>query len=46
MESAKNPTYAKIVKSMLGYVKGFDNVRNVEGRFRSGTNLKRYPVIK
>jgi TRAP-type mannitol/chloroaromatic compound transport system substrate-binding protein len=46
LEAAKNPDYAKIVKSMIDYLKGFDKVRDMEGRFRSGTSLKKYPVIK
>jgi len=45
-ESAKNPDYAKIAKSMVSFVKGFDEVRKVEGRFSSGTALKYYPNIK
>ncbi len=45
-ESAKNPDYAKIAKSMVNYLKEFDKVRNLEGRFRAGTSLKKYPDIK
>ncbi len=46
MESAKNPDYAKIAKSMIDFLKGFDKVRLMEGRFNSGTPLKKYPDIK
>jgi len=46
MEAAKNPDYAKIAKSMIDFLKGFDKVRNIEGRFKSGTPLKKYPEIK
>ena len=46
MESAKNPDYAKIAKSMINYLKRFDKVRDMEGRFKSGTGLKIYPEIK
>lgn len=46
MESARNPVYAKIAKSIIDYLKGFDQVRNMEGRFSSGTSLKNYPEIK
>jgi TRAP-type mannitol/chloroaromatic compound transport system substrate-binding protein len=46
MEAAKNPDYAKIAKSMVDYLKRFDRVRVMEGRFRSGTPLKKYPDIK
>lgn len=45
-ESAKNPDYAKIAKSMVNYLKEFDAVRNLEGRFGAGTSLKKYPNIK
>jgi len=45
-ESAKNPDYAKIAKSMVNYLKEFDKVRNLEGRFGAGTSLKKYPNIK
>jgi TRAP-type mannitol/chloroaromatic compound transport system substrate-binding protein len=46
MEAAKNPDYAKIAKSMVDFLKGFDKVRQMEGRFKSGTALKKYPEIK
>jgi TRAP-type mannitol/chloroaromatic compound transport system substrate-binding protein len=46
MEAAKNADYAKIAKSMVHFLKGFDKVRNVEGRFKCGTALKKYPEIK
>jgi TRAP-type mannitol/chloroaromatic compound transport system substrate-binding protein len=46
MEAAKNPDYAKIAKSMIDYLKRFDKVRQMEGRFKSGTALKKYPEIK
>jgi TRAP-type mannitol/chloroaromatic compound transport system substrate-binding protein len=45
-ESAKNPDYAKIAKSMVDYLKGFDKIRHMEGRFKFGTVLKKYPEIK
>jgi hypothetical protein len=45
-EAAKNPDYAKIAKSMVDYLKGFDKVRQMEGRFKSGSLLKKYPEIK
>jgi len=45
-EAAKNPDYARILKSMMDYLKGFDIVRANEGRFKTGTITKRYPVIK
>jgi TRAP-type mannitol/chloroaromatic compound transport system substrate-binding protein len=45
-ESAKNPDYAKIAKSMVNYLKEYDKVRNLEGRFGAGTSLKKYPNIK
>lgn len=45
-ESARNPDYAKIAKSMVEYLKKFDKMRNVEGRFAAGTSLKKYPEIK
>ncbi|MBI5969271.1 MAG: TRAP transporter substrate-binding protein DctP [Deltaproteobacteria bacterium] len=46
MESARNPDYAKIAKSMVDFLKGMDKVKQLEGPFRSGSMLKRYPVIK
>jgi TRAP-type mannitol/chloroaromatic compound transport system substrate-binding protein len=46
MESARNPDYAKIAKSMVNFLKGMDTVKKLEGPFRSGSILKRYPVIK
>lgn len=46
LEAAKNPDYAKIVKSMVEHLKRYDKVRELEGRFRVGTPLKRYPEIK
>lgn len=46
MESARNPDYAKIAKSMIDYLKRFDVMRDVEGRFASGTSLRTYPEIK
>jgi TRAP-type mannitol/chloroaromatic compound transport system substrate-binding protein len=46
IESAKNPDYAKIAKSMVNYLVGFDTVRDLEGRFASGTSLKIYPNVK
>jgi TRAP-type mannitol/chloroaromatic compound transport system substrate-binding protein len=45
-ESVRNPDYGKIAKSIINYLKGFDNVRKSEGRFKCGTTLKRYPEIK
>jgi TRAP-type mannitol/chloroaromatic compound transport system substrate-binding protein len=46
LEAAKNPDYAKIAKSQVDYLKRFDKVRDMEGRFKSGTGLKIYPEIK
>jgi TRAP-type mannitol/chloroaromatic compound transport system substrate-binding protein len=46
LEATKNPDYAKIAKSMVDYLKRFDKVREIEGRFKSGTPLKKYPDIK
>jgi len=46
MEAARNPDYAKIAKSMVDHLKRYDKVRELEGRFRVGTPLKRYPEIK
>jgi len=46
LESARNPNYAKIAKSMVNYLKGMDTVKRLEGPFRSGNILKRYPDIK
>ncbi|MGQ9507948.1 MAG: TRAP transporter substrate-binding protein [Thermodesulfobacteriota bacterium] len=46
LEASKNPDYAKIAKSMVEYLKQYDKVRELEGRFRVGTPLKRYPEIK
>ena len=46
LEAAKNPDYAKIAKSMVDYLKRFDKVRDMEGRFKYGTGLKTYPEIK
>lgn len=46
MESARNPDYAKAAKSMVNFLKGMDTVKRLEGPFRSGSILKRYPVIK
>jgi hypothetical protein len=46
LESGKNPDYAKIAKSIVDYLKRFDKVRDIEGRFKSGTALKTYPEIK
>jgi len=46
MESARNPDYAKVAKSMVNFLKGMDTVKKLEGPFRSGSILKRYPVIK
>jgi TRAP-type mannitol/chloroaromatic compound transport system substrate-binding protein len=46
MESAKNPDYAKVAKSMVNFLKGMDTVKKIEGPFRSGNILKRYPEIK
>jgi hypothetical protein len=46
MESGKNPDYAKIAKSISDYLKRFDKVRDMEGRFKAGTGLKTYPEIK
>jgi len=45
MESAKNPDFAKIAKSMVDYLQRFDKVRAMEGRFAFGTALKKYPKI-
>lgn len=45
-QSTKNPDYAKIAKSMTNYLKEYDRVRNLEGRFAHGTSLKKYPEIK
>lgn len=45
-EAARNPDYAKIAKSMVNYLREFDKVRNMEGRFAAGTSLKKYPDIK
>ncbi len=45
-ESVKNPDYAKIAKSLFAYLKEYDNVRDLEGRFASGTSIKNYPNIK
>ncbi len=44
-EAARNPDYAKIAKSIVDHVKRYDAVRKFEGRFSSGTALKRYPQI-
>jgi TRAP-type mannitol/chloroaromatic compound transport system substrate-binding protein len=46
MESVRNPDYAKIAKSMVDYIKRYDAMRQVEGRFASGTSLRAYPDIK
>ncbi len=46
MESARNPDYAKVAKSMVNFLKGMDTVKKIEGPFRSGSILKRYPDIK
>jgi TRAP-type mannitol/chloroaromatic compound transport system substrate-binding protein len=46
MEATKNPDYAKIAKSLVDYLKRFDKVRGMEGRFKSGTAIKKYPEIK
>jgi TRAP-type mannitol/chloroaromatic compound transport system substrate-binding protein len=46
VESAKNPDYAKIAKSIVNYVKKMDQLKKVEGPFRSGYIMKRYPEIK
>jgi TRAP-type mannitol/chloroaromatic compound transport system substrate-binding protein len=46
MEAARNPDYAKIAKSMVDHLKRYDKIRQLEGRFRVGTPLKRYPDIK
>jgi len=45
-EAARNPDYAKIAKSMVKFLKEFDQVRKIEGRFASGTALKYYPNIQ
>ncbi len=45
-ESAKNPDYAKIAKSMFRYLKDFEGMRQMEGRFSFGTNIEAYPDIK
>jgi TRAP-type mannitol/chloroaromatic compound transport system substrate-binding protein len=45
-ESARNPNYAKIAKSVINFLKGMDTVKRLEGPFRSGNILKRYPDIK
>jgi len=46
LESTKNPDYAKIAKSVVNFLKGMDTVKKLEGPFRSGNILKRYPDIK
>jgi TRAP-type mannitol/chloroaromatic compound transport system substrate-binding protein len=46
MESKRNPDYAKIAKSMVEYLKRSDVLREAEGRFASGSNLRRYPEIE
>ena len=45
-EAKRNPDYAKIAKSMVEYLKRSDALREAEGRFSSGSNLKRYPEIE
>ncbi len=46
LESSRNPDYAKIAKSMIGFIKRYDILRQAEGRFASGTSLSSYPEIK
>ena len=46
LESARNPNYAKIAKSVVNFLKGVDTVKRLEGPFHSGNLLKRYPDIK
>jgi TRAP-type mannitol/chloroaromatic compound transport system substrate-binding protein len=45
-ESKRNPDYAKVAKSIVNFLKGMDTVKRLEGPFRSGSILKRYPNIK
>jgi TRAP-type mannitol/chloroaromatic compound transport system substrate-binding protein len=45
-EAAKNPDYAKIAKSIFDYLKEFEGMRKMEGRFSFGTNIENYPTIE
>lgn len=45
MESAKNPDYKKIVKSMMDYLKGYAAVRDWQGAWGFGRNPTIYPNI-
>lgn len=45
-ESKRNPDYAKIAKSMIEYLRRTDALREAEGRFSSGSNVRKYPVIE
>lgn len=46
MEAAKNPDYAKMLKSMMDYLHKFERVRDVYSPFSFGRNLTTYPKIK
>lgn len=45
-EAAKNPDYAKIAKSIFSYLKEFEDMRKMEGRFNFGTNIENYPELE
>ena len=46
IEAAKNPDYAKVLNSMMSYLKSFEKVRKVEGIFGFGRNPTKYPEVK
>lgn len=45
-EAAKNPDFAKISKSIFNYLKEYEGMRKMEGRFAFGENIETYPNIK
>lgn len=44
-EAAKNPDYAKIAKSIFNFLKEYEDMRDMEGRFSFGSNIETYPDI-
>lgn len=45
MKAAESPDYAKVLYSMMSYLKAYEEVRNIEGPWGFGRNLTRYPKI-
>lgn len=45
MKAAESADYAKVLKSMMSYLKSYEGARNIEGPWGFGRNLTVYPKI-